>query len=113
MVQTTNTSGDVCLRVPASIPPDVALHALADAERRTLLVNLRQLETPERLTALTRWLAIETDLSDDEAVADLHVRLHHVHVPKLLEAGLVSYASDGEMIELTDAGDTVAASLDE
>lgn len=113
MAQTTNQPGDVCVRVPASIPPDAALRALADAERRTLLVNLRRLETPERLTALTRWLAVETDRSEDETVADLHARLHHVHVPTLVDAELVTYTSDEEMIELTDAGDAVAASLEE
>lgn len=112
MAQTRNSPEDVLVTVPASIHTDDVLAALADAERRQLLVHLTHLETPERLSALTRWLATEAGLGGGESVQQLFVRMHHVHVPKLAEIGLVSNDVEEGMVSLTEAGQTVAEGLD-
>lgn len=113
MAQSTNSPDDLLVRVPASLCSDDVLAALADPVRRLLLEHLQRLETPERLTAVTRLLAVETDHSGEEAVERLHVHLHHVHVPKLADAELVSHDGQTDMMELTEAGQTVAETLAE
>lgn len=97
--------------LPESIPYDESFSALADSDRRRLLVVLRQLETPERVTALTRWLASEMGRSGEDEVERLHVSLHHVHVPKLVDLGIVSYDDAEGTVELTDRGRPLADAL--
>lgn len=89
-----------------------ALTLLEDPERRRLLVVLDDLDTPERLSALTRAVAICADQSDDSDVGRINLRLYHTHVPKLVDAGLVTYDEDADTVALTERGAELAASLE-
>ncbi|MFB6140742.1 MAG: hypothetical protein ABEJ26_09950 [Halosimplex sp.] len=65
------------------------------------------------LTALVeRVRGLERDGADRGAVA---VTLHHVHLPKMAEEGVVEYADRGDrdrQVELTEFGETVSAVAD-
>lgn len=98
---------------PGNLSDDEVLAILADRQRRRLLVLLAQLETPERVSALTRTLATELDRTGAEDVERLHIRLYHCHIPKLADAGLVAFDDDENMVELTDEGRTLAIALEE
>lgn len=106
----TRSTDDLLADVPDSIPLDEALPALAHPRRRQLLSVLSRLETPERLSALTRSLAVEAEESDADSVEQLRVCLYHVHVPKLAAAGLVA-ADDRDAVELTREGRRLADAL--
>lgn len=89
-----------------------ALTLLEDPERRRLLVVLDDLDTPERLSALTRALAACTEQSDDSNVGRIRLRLYHTHVPKLVDVGVVTYDEDADTVALTERGAELAASLE-
>lgn len=90
---------------------DETLAAIADERRRRLLAILRDLDTPERLSALTRNLAAEMDLTSPAEIRKLRIRLHHVHVPKLTDVGIVRYDRGQGTVELTEKGRDVANAL--
>lgn len=80
---------------------DDALSNLADERRRVLLTVLRDARTSLTRTDLARELlrSEETDLvPDSESVDDVLVSLHHVHLPALVDAGLVEYDRETDRI---------------
>lgn len=111
MVEPLTTPERLVAAVPDSLPIDDALTALADPERRRLIGILGQLDTPERMSALTRTLAVEMDWTGGDAVEQLHVRLHHVHVPKLADVGIVIYDDEADSVELTERGRPLADAM--
>lgn len=95
--------------VPENASVDDVFEAIKNQERRELLVALNQIATAERIPALARNLALD---SDGDA-GRIYLRLYHCHVPKLEALGIISYDSDQEMVELTTVGEQIAESLDE
>ncbi|QPV64576.1 hypothetical protein I7X12_08170 [Halosimplex litoreum] len=87
----------------ATAETDELFAVLSSANRRFVLAHLSQRATPPALDPLAGALA---EWSDDLSHEDARIALHHVHLPKLEDAGLVEY---GETVRLTD-GD--ADSLD-
>jgi len=75
---------------------DELFAVLSNANRRFVLSHLVQRETPPALDPLAGALA---EWSDDLSLEDARIALHHVHLPKLQEAGLVEY---DETVRLTD-----------
>lgn len=80
------------------------------ANRRRQLV-LSQLQEHESMTL--RDLAEQIAISDlntsieslsEEAIDEVEIALHHVHTPKLAEAGYVEYDSHNQVVSLTDTG---------
>lgn len=110
MDETAGTIARSVEAAPRGLSTDEALDVLSDRRRRHLLTTLHQVETPERLSSLTRSLAVAEDWSGDD-VKRLHVRLHHCHVPKLEAAGIVSYDADDGTVDLTERGQALAAEL--
>ncbi|AUV83679.1 hypothetical protein C2R22_20200 [Salinigranum rubrum] len=49
---------------------------------------------------------LQTDIESlsEEAIDEVEIALHHVHTPKLADAGYVEYDSHNQVISLTDAG---------
>jgi DNA-binding transcriptional ArsR family regulator len=76
---------------------------LADPIRRYVLCYLDEQETPvpfDRFaTRVTAW-HIDSDLDavDDAALTEMRMALHHVHLPKLAEAGYLEYDRDTHTI---------------
>ncbi len=106
---------DIALRtelegLSASATLDVSdLHAaLADERRRAAVADLADRSTPVDAEALARRVAgRESDRSPgsvpSEQVEQVHVTLHHVHLPKLADVGLIAY--DPAACVVTDAAD--------
>lgn len=85
---------------------DSAFDALADTQRRQLLVDLldHNPQSVPQLTGVSRELAdadgvlLEDRLTSTREIVDVdeyHLRLHCIHVPKLVEYGFVEWDEDG------------------
>lgn len=83
---------------------DDALAILADADRRAVLRALAAADEPVPVAALVDLLS-----TDDAPGRAFQLRLHHVHLPKMVEAGIVEYDPDAGLVVLTDVGKRVDA----
>lgn len=89
--------------------------AIANRRRRYVLHLLQ--EAPESLTLMdvtrevVRWEQDPDETPDSETIESVHTSLHHIHVPKLEDAGLVEYNSTRTRIALSETAS--AASLDD
>lgn len=90
--------------IPVSV--DDIFDALADRRRRRLLRCLLDHDGALNLQAAAGELACADrdaparDLSDDE-IERVYASLHHVHVPRLEDAGLLAHDRECELIEST------------
>jgi DNA-binding transcriptional ArsR family regulator len=80
----------------ATADTDELFAVLSSAKRRFVLAHLAQRAAPPALDPLAGALA---EWSDDLSHEDARIALHHVHLPKLREAGLVEY---DDTVALTD-----------
>lgn len=80
--------------------PDTILSAVANEDRRAILDSLtRTPEKPLEYDALVDRVADVIRDEDTERVSDeqrqrARIRLHHTHLPKLEEAGIIDYEAD-------------------
>jgi DNA-binding transcriptional ArsR family regulator len=93
---------------------DEVFELLADRHRRYVLAYLRDASTPVSLPDLATELArVESESDAAEGMADrrrqLFVRLHHVHVPSLADAGLVEHDRERNTAELSADDETIEA----
>ncbi|WP_435344806.1 DUF7344 domain-containing protein [Haloarchaeobius sp. HRN-SO-5] len=92
-------------------PPDDLYHVLAGTLRRRLLAHL--LENPElsfdeAADVLAGWSAAsEGDVVTPSDRERIETELHHVHLPMLDEAGLLTYDHDAEEIRRAALADAV------
>ena len=87
------------------------LHTLANERRRTTLTVLADASTPiDARTVARRVAARETSggVATDR-IEDVHVSLHHIHLPALADVGLASY--DPERGVVIDAVEDVESIL--
>lgn len=84
------------------LDPPTVHGVLSDPHRTAILRVLQGVKTPEPLSAITRGVALELGLSGTDEMQRLELRVYHVDVPKLEEAGLVVF-QDG-IVELTEEG---------
>lgn len=84
---------------------DALFEVLSNHRRRILLGLLRRSDVPIALADAVREVVEREhdhrleELSD-QAIENVHISLHHVHVPKLVTAGLVAYDADRRTLEL-------------
>lgn len=64
---------------------------------------------PSDLSELARCLNSQ---SENATVEQMHALLSYWHIPKLVETGIAVHDDDRDTVELTEAGRTVAESLD-
>lgn len=98
--------------IPEHLSYDDVFEVLADHRRRHLLTVLRRVETPERLSALTRSLAVATDRTGVDEVKQLRTDLYHRHIPKLEDAGLAEYDEARATVDLTRGGEALAEAIE-
>lgn len=74
---------------PETGPPDALLRLLADSERRRIINQLRATNPTAHVTLeeLTSQLTTDTEHDPDHT----RIRLHHTHLPKLADIGLIDY----------------------
>lgn len=71
---------------------DETLRLLAHERRRKALQHLSQAEEATTVDSLAERVAAETDPDhDDGVVKSVETDLHHVHLPKMDEVGVVDY----------------------
>ena len=112
----TNTpTFDAATAEPDGAPLDTVFDALADERRRqtvSRLVDSGGAMSVDRLLA-----TVVTEGRETETLADgsgRHaIRFHHVHLPKLEDAGLVEYDYETETVELTEFGKTIEGQFDD
>lgn len=95
---------------------DGRLEVLSNCYRRFLLYYLREHGTATRTEladVLAGWLASVDDGAADSTDRDrTDIALHHVHLPKLLDAGLVEHDTNTGVFELGDYPGWVDECLD-
>lgn len=107
---TPNLTREHLSGMPESVSVASVVDALADRQRREILVTLARGDPPEHVRTLARTLAGSGDLTDDEG-SRLLIRLHHAHLPKLAKTSLVSYGDETNTVTLTEFGRQVAGAL--
>jgi hypothetical protein len=76
----------------------------SECRRRAVRVLAARSGTTTR-DELARVLAGEASRPEStEERREMEVRLHHVHLPKLADAGAIRYGPDAESVTLTDRG---------
>jgi|AntDeeMetagen192_2_1112575.scaffolds.fasta_scaffold22718_2 hypothetical protein len=87
---------------PVELTESARHRLLADPERRVVLERLSGLTAPVELAELAE--AVSTCDGDGgvavpEPTTRVKARLHHTHLPKLAEAGVLDYDSDANRVE--------------
>lgn len=87
---------------------------LTSPRRRFLLAHLQEAGSPQELDALAdavaHWeLDSETATVPEDTHKAITVSLHHVHLPKMVEAGLLTYDHDSATVDTTSDGDQLAS----
>lgn len=75
---------------------------LASARRRTTLNVLTNYSAPVELTKLAARVAsqeIDGEVAEEKIVERVGISLHHVHLPKMAELGVIDYDPDTTVIE--------------
>ena len=101
----------------AELPTDCAFDLLGDATRRRTLSVLRGADGAMALDDLAAAVvADDRDVTPAEVSRNRCERvaasLHHSHLPKLDDAGVVAYDPAGNRVEETPAGDDLDPFLD-
>jgi DNA-binding transcriptional ArsR family regulator len=87
------------------------MDALADDRRRELLAYLLERDDDEKVEVA----ALVDHLSDGGEDVDherIHTRLRHVDLPRLADAGIVSYERSAETVRLADDASLIEDALD-
>jgi hypothetical protein len=84
---------------------DTAFDILSSPRRRYVLYYLRQTDEPVDLTNLAEHVAAWENETDPDSLTDqqrkrVYVSLYQTHIPKLDDAGVVSYDGDAGTVEL-------------
>jgi len=93
---------------------DAVFDVLADGRRRTMLTVLadrRDATSVAELVEQTLADPTSDDDPNDDARTTLTIRCHHVHLPKLADAGLVRYDHEAKTVAPTPTLDHVVTHL--
>lgn len=98
----------------AQIDRDTALRLLSHTYRRALLARLESADATLPLADAAEAVVRRSDTrSIDEISADeterVSLALHHSHIPKLADEGVVAYDRDRSTVELTARGEALVS----
>lgn len=101
---------------PPSTPVDSLAELLEDPHRRAALTCLARRRAPAGLYALAGQIleSLGSNRADGSAVdvERLAIAIHHSHLPRLADSGLVEYDVDRRTVRAQRAADTVPESPD-
>lgn len=88
----------------ATLSEDVVADALADPRRRVLLAYLDECEFPVPREELAEQIAAAEGGADvsTERRREIEIGLHHAHLPRLDDAGIVEYDRRSDMVVLEE-----------
>lgn len=109
------TSARVALQ-GAEVSTGDLFDVLSDPHRRVIVSKLDEhggpLPMDELANELARWRPdAQTDEITDEQSREAHLTLHHVHVPKMVDAGIAERDED-DTVSLVDECDGISMILD-
>lgn len=84
--------------------------SLAHGERRELLRYLKDVQVAQIEDVAQKLLKQESGSVEEKSDA-MRIRLHHIHLPKLVEAGLLTWDSSQDQVTLTTLGSQLPAAL--
>lgn len=84
--------------------------ALARDERRELLRYLKDVQVAQFEEVAQHLLKRENGSAEEKPDA-MRIRLHHVHLPKLVETGVLTWDSHQNLVSLTTLGSQLPAEL--
>lgn len=109
-MEPTTTTGR---RFPADSTLDRFIDVLVDARRRRALAILADRTSPIDLEVLARDVAGVTGADTAaEAVEQIALELHHHHLPKLEDVGLLEYDPGRRLVEVADDTDRIEPCLE-
>ena len=87
---------------------DELFDVLRKSRRRAVLSILAGRQSPTNVQDLAHTIAVrENDVApaslSESTIREVHVTLHHVHLPKLDEASLIDYDREEQTVETTNA----------
>jgi hypothetical protein len=74
---------------------------LADHRRRVLLQYLRDTEAPMPIAALVTELTQRDEHVSPDENTDTEIAVHHIHLPKLADAGVIEYDQSAQQAAYT------------
>lgn len=91
---------------------DVVFDILSSPRRRYVLYYLKQVDEPIELTDLAEQVAAWENETTPESLTDqerkrVYVSLYQTHIPKLDEAGIVTYDQDDGSVELAPGSSAI------
>lgn len=94
------------------LPDDITVAVLADSQRRRLLRHLDACGSTATMDDLAEEIAArEAETARAEVSTEerrrVTVKLHHVHVPKLRDGGIVEYDEKNGTVALTEKGQRI------
>lgn len=110
-MKTTMPDTPISSTETADITPTTLFNLLANDRRRYVLHYLSQTAGAVSLCDLAEQIARWEDDSTYDRYKRILTGLHHMHLPKLVDAGMVCYNVEGETVELLDAADAVMPHL--
>jgi len=102
-------SRDMDKESTATMRPETVHTLLASEDRRTVLQYLARNGGAATVAELAQRLAEGAESIPGTGAGDARVRLHHVHLPKLADAGAVEYEMDAASVTLTTRGQQLDA----
>ncbi len=95
-----------------ALSQDVAFDILSSPRRRYVLYYLKQEDRPIELGELANQIAAwENDLEVEDLTRQqrkrVYVSLYQTHIPKLEDAGIISYEADSGIVELARRADDI------
>jgi predicted ArsR family transcriptional regulator len=112
MTATTEAIINAAQSISSDYDHDALFAILADQQRRLLLTTLTAAESPQEISTLAQRIADAPESEGVENADWLRINLYHCHIPRLAEAGLVTWSKTANTVRLTDAGHTIAMALD-
>lgn len=109
---TEETTHTTLQRIETANAPVLAFDLLADPRRLSVLQHLSRTADAVSLGELAERITSLEGTPTADGYARVLTALHHHHLPKLSEAGVVRYDVQSETVELLDAGDFLAPYLE-
>ncbi|WP_224447829.1 DUF7344 domain-containing protein [Haloprofundus salilacus] len=90
-----------------AFPLDAVFRVLENPRRRYVLYHLQTCRYPATLSEVAEQVALwetrETpETLPEETLEQIHADLHHSHLPKLADAGIVDYDADANVVTMAE-----------